>query len=101
MDTKQTVKELNAERWQEELWAEPVRLRELVYTDPADEPCWVSLKAERVQLPAIVADEAPQQLSSTIQLTVSQKQPMTIETIGNVIRLHGAPANPGVPGGGS
>jgi hypothetical protein len=101
MDTKQAVQERKAERVQEELRAEPVLLRELLYSDPADEPCWISLKAERVQLPAILADERPQQLSSTIQLTVSPKQPMTIETVGTVIRLLGATADTSAPEGGS
>jgi hypothetical protein len=94
--TKSAEQDLKAERVQEELAAEqaqtklavPVR-KELLFTDVADEPFWVSLKAERVQQPALLADQGPQQLTSSLELTISQKQPMTIETAGSVIRLHG------------
>ena len=100
--TNPAEQDLKSERVQQELAAAqaqtklavPVR-RELLFTDVADEPIWVSLKAERVQQPAILADQGPQQLTSSLELTVSQKQPMTIEAAGSVIRLHGAPSSAG------
>jgi hypothetical protein len=102
MDTKQGVQKLKAERVQEELMAEPVR-NGLLFVDVADEPVWVSLKAERVQEPALFANSPNEKLSSVLELTVSQKQPMTIElpALGAIIKLHGTTADTSVPGGGS
>lgn len=102
MATKQTVQELKAERVQEELVAEPVR-KELLFGDVADEPLWVTLKAERVQEPSSLAKDGRTRISSSCNLTVSQKQPITIEllTMGVVVELHGAPADHSAPGSGS
>ncbi len=93
MDTKQVV---------QELMAKPVR-KEQLFVDVADEPIWVSLKAERVQEPALFANGENEKLSSVLEMTVSQKQPMTIElpALGAIIKLHGAMAANRVPEGGS
>ena len=99
MDTKENLADLQAKEVLVKMTAEPVR-KELLFSDVADEPCWISLKAERVQVPAILADEGPAQLTSAIELTVSQKQPMTIETLGTVIKLHGTTADTSAPEGG-
>lgn len=98
MDTKQTVQELKSERVQSNLVV-PVR-KELLFTDVADEPCWISLKAERVELPADLAGAVPRQLTLSLELAISQQQPMTIETAGTVIKLHGTLAANGEAGGG-
>ena len=90
---KPVEQELKSEQVQTKLMV-PVR-RELLFSDVADEPIWISLKAERVQQPALLADEGPQQLNSTLELSISQKQPMSIEAAGSVIRLHGAPSSAG------
>ncbi len=84
METTQVVQELKAERVQQEL----------LFSDVADEPCWVSLKAERVQEPSIIADEGQDQFSSAFEMTLSQKQPVTIELMAlqTVITLHGTVA---------
>ncbi|HYU35281.1 MAG TPA: hypothetical protein VEW48_24270 [Thermoanaerobaculia bacterium] len=81
MTEQNTVQELKAERVQEEM--------QLV--DVADDPFWVSLKAERVQEPELFAGARGGQLSSTFELTLSQKQPVTIElmALGVTITLHG------------
>jgi hypothetical protein len=65
----------------------------------ADEPVWVSLKAERVQEPTSVAAEGKAQLPSSFHLTVSHKQPITIELqeLGTVITLHGSGAGSAGP----
>jgi hypothetical protein len=92
MTTKPAVQELKAERVQEEMVAVPVR-KEMLFVDVADEPVWVSLKAERVQEPTSVAASGKAQHPSEFHVTVSHKQPITIELQerGTVITLHGQP----------
>jgi len=84
METTQVVQELKAERVQEELAVAGV----------AAEPWSVSLKAERVQSPAIFADEGKGQFSSAFEMTLSQKQPVTIELMALriIVTLHGTQA---------
>ena len=67
MDTQQTVQKLNVE-----------------------EPFRISLKAERVQQPELAALGAEVPLTSAFELTINQKQPVTIELPGlqAVITLH-------------
>ena len=67
MDTQQTVQKLNVE-----------------------EPFRISLKAERVQEPELAALGAGASLPSAFELTINQKQPVTIELLGlqTVITLH-------------
>ncbi len=79
MKTQQMVQELKAERVQEELAM-------------VEEPYQIAPKAERVQEPLAVAGAVP--LSSAFELTISQKQPVSIELLGHqiVITLHGANA---------
>ena len=102
MNEQNTVQELKAERVQEERVAEPVR-KGLLFVDVADEPAWVNLKAERVQEPESLAAAGKAHFSSSFQLTVSQKQPITIELpdLGIVIKMHGAPADRSTPEDGS
>lgn len=73
--------ELKAERVQQELMA-------------VQEPCWISLKAERVQVPEAAAAGEKVALSSAFELSINQAQPMTIEllALGVVITLHGKAA---------
>lgn len=102
MDTKnQGVPELKAERVQEERVAVPVR-KGALFVDVMDEPVWVSLKAERVQEPASVAAAGKAQLPSEFHVTVSHKQPITIELQerGTVIKFHGM-ADPSTPSSGN
>ena len=87
METQQVVQvqELKAERVQGELMA-------------AEEPYRVSLKAERVQGPAefvsvgALGAEAP--LSSVFEMTINQRQTVTIDLVALqiVITLHGPAA---------
>ena len=67
MDTQQTVQKLNVE-----------------------EPFRISLKAERVQEPELAALGAGVPLPSAFELTINQKQPVTIGLLGlqTVITLH-------------
>ena len=67
METQQTVQKLNVE-----------------------EPFRISLKAERVQEPALAALGAGMPMSSAFELTINQKQPVTIGLLGlqTVITLH-------------
>ena len=87
MKTQQVIQEqeLKAERVQEELAAEPLQI------GPVEEPYQVSLKAERVQEPAFAAIGAQGPASSVFELTINQKQPVTIELLALqvVITLHG------------
>ena len=85
MDTQQTVQELKAERVQEEI--------ALV----AEEPFRIWLKAERVQEPAFAALGTEVPMSSAFELTINQKQPVTIElpALQTVITLHGPKAGDG------
>jgi hypothetical protein len=71
MDTQQTVQNLNVE-----------------------EPFRISLKAERVQVPELAALGAEVPLTSAFELTINQKQPVTIGLLGlqTVITLHGTAA---------
>ena len=61
------------------------------------------LKAERVQEPASLAKDGRERHTSYFELSVSQKQPVTIElqTLGVVIKLQGAPAADSGRGNGS
>jgi len=81
MSEQNSVQELKAERVQEEM-----QLVEVV-----DDPFWVSLKAERVQEPEVFAGAGNGTFSSTFELSLSQKQPVTIElmALGVTITLHG------------
>ena len=67
MDTQQIVQKLNVE-----------------------EPFRISLKAERVQEPSLAALGAGMPMSSAFELTINQKQPVTIGLLGlqTVITLH-------------
>ncbi len=89
MSTKPEVQELKAERVQEEMVAVPVR-KGALFVDVADEPVWISLKAERVQEPASLATGKALQ-PAELHLTASHKQPITIEVQerGTIITLHG------------
>jgi len=80
METQQMEQDLKSERVQEELTA-------------AAEPYRVSLKAERVQEPAL-AEIGAVGRSSAFEMTINQKQPVTIELLGLevVITLHGTEA---------
>lgn len=77
---QQMVQELKPERVQKELVL-------------VEESYRVSLKAERVQEPALAGVEA-MSLSSAFELTVSQRQPVSIELLALqvVITLHGEQA---------
>jgi hypothetical protein len=84
METMSFEQELKSERVQEEK-------RRVV-----EEPCTVTLKSERVQQPAYLTEGGRQ--SSFFELSLSQKQPVTIELLSlqAVITLHGV--NPGQAG---
>jgi hypothetical protein len=81
----------------QELKAEPVQ-EEIALV--AEEPFRISLKAERVQEPAFAALGAGRPLSSAFELTINQRQPVTIElpAIQTVITLHGTTAGNGTVG---
>ena len=55
-----------------------------------EEPLRISLKAERVQQPELAALGAGAPMPSAFELTINQKQPVTIELLGlqTVITLH-------------
>jgi hypothetical protein len=78
MNTTMVEQELKSERVQEEK-------RRVV-----EEPCTVTLKSERVQKPAYLTEGSTQ--SSSFELHLNQKQPVTIELLAlqTVITLHGA-----------
>lgn len=90
MKTQQMVQELKAERVQEELM-------------PAEEPCRIWLKAERVQEPALTAGGVEGKLSSSFELSFNQLQSARIELLAMqaVVTVHtqagSAPAHS--PGG--
>ena len=88
MNTMQAEQELKSERVQEE--------NVLV----AEEPFRIWLKAERVQEPAFAVLGAGVPLTSAFELTVNQKQPVTIElpAIQTIITLHGTAAGAGTGG---
>jgi hypothetical protein len=78
METQDFTQELKSERVQEE--------KRRVVVDP-----WtVALKSERVQKPAYLTEGSTQ--SSSFELHLNQKQPVTIELLAlqTVITLHGA-----------
>ena len=92
MDTKQPVQELKAERVQKELTVAQVEKELLLQDLVAEDPCRVSLKAERVQSPAIFANEGAGTFSSTFELTYSQSQRVQIELMAlrTIVTLYGA-----------
>ena len=77
-DVQQDVPDLKSERVQQEI------------AFIVEEPVRISLKAERVQQPALAALGAGTPMSSVFELTINQKQPVTIELLGlqTVITLH-------------
>jgi len=81
METTQVVQELKAERVQEELAVAGV----------AAEPWSVSLKAERVQSPAIFGEEGGE-FTAAFEMSLHQAKPVTIEFVplGIVITVHEA-----------
>ena len=84
----EAVQELKAERVQEEIAL------------AVEEPFRISLKAERVQEPAFATLGAGGPLSSAFELTINQRQPVTIElpALQTVITLHGMTTGDGTAG---
>ena len=80
MDTKQAVQEVTG-RW----------------VDVVEEPCWISLTAERVQKPAVFTEGVKEQFSSTFQVTYRQDQQVTFElaALQAVIKIGGSKAEKG------
>jgi hypothetical protein len=68
--------------------------QQIVQTLNVEEPFRLSLKAERVQQPELAALGAGVPMSSAFELTINQKQPVTIElpALQVVITLHGTTA---------
>ena len=82
MDTQQTV-----QQDEQDLKSERVQ-GEIAFI--AEDPVRISLKAERVQEPALAVLGAGAPMPSAFELTINQKQPVTIELLGlqTVITLH-------------
>jgi hypothetical protein len=77
METKQAVQEVTG-KW----------------VDVVEEPCWVSLKAQRVQEPAVSNAGGDGQFSSAFELTYRQDQQVTFDLaeLRAIITIHGAKA---------
>lgn len=79
METKQAVQEMTLTgKW----------------VDVVEEPCWVTLKAQSVQEPAVLATRAEEPYSSAFELTLSRSQQVTFDlgALQTIITIQGTKA---------